>query len=196
MRWVTGDEVYGDAPYLRAAIERAGRRYVLAVSRTTPVWPCPPLAGLAAAAPPASTVAAVVAGWPAEQWQRLTVAEGEKGPRTYDWACARVLDSREGRPGREVWLLARRSLSDPAEPAYYLAHAPADTPLATLARVAATRYTVEQCLEEAKGEAGLDQYEVRRWHSWYRHVTLALLAHTWLAAIRAEAAEKGGPSRS
>jgi SRSO17 transposase len=194
MRWVTGDEVYGDAPYLRAAIERAERWYVLAVSSTTPVWPCPLPAGASEAAPPASTVAAVVANWPAEQWQRLSVAEGEKGPRTYDWARARVVDSREGRPGRAVWLLARRSLSNPDELAYYLGHAPEDTPLATLARVAATRYTVEQCIEEAKGEAGLDQYEVRRWHSWYRHVTLALMAHAWLAAVRAEAAEKGGPS--
>ncbi len=191
MRWVTGDEVYGDAPYLRAAIARAGRRYVLAVSSTTPVWPVP-AAGMApervVQVAPLTTVAAVVAGWPAERWQRLTVAEGEKGPRTYDWARGRVSDRREGQPGREVWLLARRALS--------LAHAPADTPLATLARVAATRYTVEQCLEEAKGEAGLDQYEVRRWHSWHRHITLALMAHTWLAAVRAEAAEKGGPSRS
>jgi SRSO17 transposase len=196
MGWVTGDEVYGDAPYLRAAIERADRRYVLAVSSSTPVWPCPLPAGASEAASPASTVAAVVAGWPAARWQRLTVAEGEKGPRSYDWACGRVVDSRDRGPGREVWLLARRSLGDPSELAYYLGHAPPDTPLATLARVAATRYTVEQCLEEAKGEAGLDQYEVRRWHSWYRHVTLALMAHTWLAAVRAEAAEKGGPSRS
>ena len=196
MGWVTGDEVYGDAPYLRAAIERAGRRYVLAVSSSTPVWPCAPADDPAEAAPPASTVAAVVASWPAEQWQRLSVAEGEKGPRTYDWARARVVDSREGQPGREVWLLARRSLSNPDELAYYLGHAPEDTPLATLARVAATRYTVEQCIEEAKGEAGLDQYEVRRWHSWYRHVTLALMAHAWRAAVRAEAAEKGGPNRS
>src|SRR5918997_1459851 len=166
MRWVTGDEVYGDAPYLRAAIERAERWYVLAVSSTTPVWPCPPADDPAEAAPPASTVAAVVASWPAEQWQRLSVAEGEKGPRTYDWARARVVDSREGQPGREVWLLARRSLSNPDELAYYLGHAPEDTPLATLARVAATRYTVEQCIEEAKGEAGPGQEEGGRRHRW------------------------------
>ncbi|HEX2186769.1 MAG TPA: IS701 family transposase, partial [Chloroflexota bacterium] len=199
MRWVTGDEVYGDAPYLRAAIERAGCGYVLAVSSTTPVWPVP-VAGMApervAEVAPLTTVAAVVAGWPAERWQRLTVAAGEKGPRTYDWACGRVIDRREGQPGRAVWLLARRSLSDPGELAYYLGHGPEDPPLATLARVAATRYTVEQCIEEAKGEAGLDQYEVRRWHSWHRHITLALMAHTWLAAVRAAAAEKGGPPRS
>jgi SRSO17 transposase len=211
MRWVAGDEVYGDAPYLRAAIERAGRWYVLAVSATTPVWPArPPVVApvqqtggrpqtkprLAAEAPPATTVATVAAGWPAAQWQRLTVAEGEKGPRVYDWARARVVDSRAGLPGADLWLLARRSVSDPSDLAYYLAHAPVATPLAPLARVAATRYTVEQCSEEAKGETGLDQYEVRRWQSWYRHITLSMMAHAWLAALRATAeAEKGGPPR-
>ena len=181
---------------------------MLAVSSTTPVWTARPgvvaptrrtggrpqtRARLAPAAPPPVPVAAAVAGWPPERWHRLTVADGEKGPRAYDWACARVVDSGDGLPGAELWLLARRSVADPSELAYYLAHAPADTPLATLARVAATRYTVEQCIEEAKGEAGLDHYEVRRWPSWHRHITLAMMAHAWLAAIRAEAeAEKGG----
>ena len=74
---------------------------------------------------------------------------------------------------------------------------PADTPLPKLAQVAATRYTVEQCIEEAKGETGLDDYEVRYWHSWHRHITLSMMAHVWLAAIRCKAtAKKGGPSPS
>lgn len=210
MRWVAGDEVYGDAPALRATLRAHGRSYVLAVAKTTPVWTTRPAvipahwaasgrlrshARLAPDAPPAQPVAAVVAAWPAEQWQRLTVAEGEKGPRTHDWAAARVVESEDQVPGVDAWLLARRSLSDPTEIAYYLGYAPADTPLRTLARVAATRYTVEQCIEEAKGEAGLDEYEVRTWPSWHRHITLALLAHAWLAAMRCQSAQKGG-SRS
>ena len=208
MRWVTGDEVYGDAPALRETIEAHGRWYVLAVSATTPVWTeRPPVEGprrgrngrprtkprLAPAAAPATTVAAVVAAWPAEQWQRFSVAEGEKGPRVSDWARARVVESRHGLPGPEVWLLARRSLSDPTDVAYYLALAPVATTLAQLAGVAATRYTVEQCIEEAKGETGFDHYEVRHWHSWYRHITLSMLAHAWLAAVRRTADEKRGP---
>jgi SRSO17 transposase len=199
MRWVAGDEVYGDAPALRATIRAHGRWYVLAVAKTTPVWIARPAVlppklatggrpqtrpRLAPGAPPAQPVAAVVAAWPAAQWQRLTVAEGEKGPRTYDWAGARVVECEEQLPGVDAWLLARRSISDPSDLAYYLSYAPADTPLLTLARVAATRYTVEQCIEEAKGEAGLDEYEVRSWPSWHRHITLAMLAHAWLAAIR------------
>jgi hypothetical protein len=104
----------------------------------------------------------------------------------------RVVESRDGLPGPDAWLLARRSISDPTEIAYYLSNAPLDTSLLTLAQVAATRYTVEQCIEESKGETGLDEYEVRHWHSWYRHITLSMMAHTWLAVTRSKAGEKTG----
>lgn len=207
MRWVTGDEVYGDSPHLRDAIRSAQRTYVLAVSCTTPVWSERPAvaaartatggrpqtrARLADGEPVAQTVAAVVANWPADRWQRLSVGQGEKGPRVYDWGYARVVESRDGLPGPAAWLLARRSVSDPSELAYYLSCGSTATPLGKLAEVAAQRYTVEQCIEEAKGEAGLDQYEVRFWHSWHRHITLSLLAHAWLAALCSETeAQKG-----
>ncbi len=211
MRWVTGDEVYGDSTKVREAIKaEEGHYYVLAVSSNTPVWserpavepPTRETGGrprskprLAEGAPLPTTVAAVVAAWPQQQWQRLTVAEGEKGPRTYDWACARVVESRDGLPGPDAWLLARRSLSDPTDIAYYLSNAPLDTPLLTLAQVAASRYAVEQVIEEGKGETGLDEYEVRYWHSWHRHITLSMMAHAWLVSIRCKAAGKkgGGP---
>ena len=145
---------------------------------------------LAAGAAPATTVKEVVASWPERRWQRLVVAAGEKGLITYDWACQRVVESRNGLPGPDAWLIARRSSSAATEIAYYLSNAPADTPLLKLAQVAATRYTVEQCIEEAKGETGLDDYEVRYWHSWHRHITLSMMAHAWLAAVRCKATEK------
>jgi SRSO17 transposase len=132
----------------------------------------------------------VVASWPKHAWKRLSVGEGEKGLREYHWARAWVVESRDQLPGPDVWLLARRSLSDPQEIAYYLALAPRTTSLQTLATVAATRYTVEQCIEEAKGETGLDQYEVRSWPSWYRHITLSMMAHAWLASLRLTAQGK------
>lgn len=200
MRWVSGDEVYGDCAKLRESVEASGRGYVLAVSATTPIWISrPPRAEptrssrgrprtkvrLAEDASPATTVRTVVADWDVERWERFAVADGEKGPRVYDWGRQRVVESRGGLPGPEVWLVARRSVSDPTEIAYYLALASVDTPLPTLARIAATRYTVEQCIEEAKGEVGLDHYEVRFWPSWHRHVTLAMMAHAWLASLRA-----------
>ena len=209
IRWVTGDEVYGDSTKVREAIKgEEGHYYVLAVSSNTPVWrerpavesPTEDAEGrphtkprLANDAPPPTTVAAVVAEWPEGQWSRLTVAEGEKGPRIYDWAYARIVESRDGLPGPDAWLLARRSLSDPTDIAYYLSNAPVDTPLLKLAQIASTRYVIEQLIEESKGETGLDEYEVRHWHSWYRHITLSMMALAWLVSLRCKEAEKGAP---
>jgi SRSO17 transposase len=207
MRWVTGDEVYGDAPELRAVISAAGRWYVLGVRSSTPVWlerpdvdePGPGEQGrprtkarLAKGAPAATPVVAVVSAWSERCWQRLTVTEGSKGPRTYDWAYQRVIESRDGLPAEEVWLVARRSLTDPTDLAYFLSNAPLDTGLERLAHVAAARATIEQCLETGKGETGLDQYQVRYWHSWHRHITLAMMAQTWLAAVRSRTTAKKG----
>jgi len=120
------------------------------------------------------------------------VAEGEKGPRPYDGAYRRVVESRNGRPGPEAWLLARRSLDDPTDIAYYLSRASGDTPLLTLAQVAFSRHRAEQVIEEGKGETELDEYEVRYWHSGYRHIPLSMMAYAWLGSIRCKAAEKGG----
>lgn len=212
MRWVTGDEVYGESPQLRAAVADSGRWYVMAVRTHMTVWRKRPQVAVPAwcgqgrkptkeqvleeAVQPMS-VLAVVASWPESRWQRLTVAQGEKGSRLYDWACQRIVENQEQLPGRDSWLLARRSTTDPTAIAYYLSNAPAETDLLTLAQVASTRYTVEQCFEEAKGETGLDHYEVRYWHSWYRHITLAMMAHAWLASIRLKhTRQKGDLNRS
>jgi SRSO17 transposase len=205
MAWVTGDEVYGDAPYLRDGITGAGKKYVLAVSSTTPVWQeRPPVEEpakgplgrprekprLAEEAPPWQTVAAVIAPLPQEAWERLRVSEGEKGPRTYDWAAVPIVESRNGLPGPDGWLLARRSMLDPTDLAYYLSNAPQGTPLAILAEIASARWSIETTIEEGKGETGLDEYEVRHWHSWHRHITLSMMAHAWLASIRQAEGEK------
>jgi SRSO17 transposase len=199
MRWVTGDEVYGDAPRLRETIQAHGRYYVLAVSATTRVWTERPeveepaeqtggrprrAARVVQGAPKARMVSEIIADLPRSAWTRVAVVEGEKGMITYHWARVRVVESRDQLPGPDVWLLARRSKSAPDKLSYYLAYAPPKTSLETLVRVASTRYTVEQCIEEAKGETGLDHYEVRFWHSWYRHITLSMMAHAWLASIK------------
>jgi SRSO17 transposase len=205
MHWITGDEVYGDSPRLRELIQQHGRFYVLAVSANTRVWterpeveaPQEQTGGrprrarrVMEGAPSARLVSEVVASWPASAWKRLAVVEGEKGPISYRWARAQVVESRDQLPGPDVWLLARRSVSDPKQLAYYLAYIPTKTPLSTLVWIASQRYTVEQCIEEAKGETGLDEYEVRFWHSWYRHITLSMMAHAWLASIRRQELEK------
>jgi SRSO17 transposase len=210
LRWVVGDEVYGDAGYFRQAVSAHRRLYVLTVSVSTGVWVDRPAvepaqhtasgrlrrkARVVQDAPGATTVDKVAAAWPATQWERLKVAEGEKGPVTYDWARQRVVESQKSLPGESVWLLARRSVKDESDMAYYLSNAPVETPLWTLAQVATTRWTIEQCFREAKGQTGLDEYEVRLWHSWHRHITLVMMAHAWLAATRRRAREKGGTAR-
>jgi SRSO17 transposase len=85
------------------------------------------------------------------------------------------------------WLLMRRTIEDPEELAYYLAHGPARTSVHELIQIAGRRWSIEDCFEAAKGEVGLDEYEVRKWDGWHRHVTLCLLAHAYLAVVRSMA---------
>ena len=133
----------------------------------------------------AAAAKAMVAQLPAAAWARLAAGEGAQGPRWYDWAVVPLLGADPPGPAaRAPWLLARRSVSDPTEVAYYRASGPAGTPLAALARAAGSRWAVEVGFEQAKGEVGLDQYEVRRWEAWHRHITLALLAHAYLEVTR------------
>jgi SRSO17 transposase len=201
-RWVTADTVYGQDPTFRARLDRVAPRchYVLAVPATTPVWlerpPQSPAAGALRLTRrwKARQAGQVAETLPAPAWRRIVVAAGSKGPRTYDWAAVRVAVGQAGWPGPERWLLLRRSVSDPTDRAYYLSNAPPETPLGTLARVAGARWPIEQGFEEAKGETGLDHYEVRRWDCWHRHITLSLLAHAFLAELRRrEAGGKWGP---
>ena len=141
----------------------------------------------------------LVAASPAEAWVTLSAGEGSQGPRLYDWARGRLPYLTAS--GLAQWVLVRRSLSDPTDHAYYRAYGPEDTPLEELVRVAGTRWIIEESFERAKGSVGLDEYEVRRWEAWHRHITLALLAHAYLEVTRLhataeEAGKKGDPPTS
>jgi SRSO17 transposase len=129
---------------------------------------------------------------PPDGWRRLSAGDGAKGPRFYDWA---YLPYRGAAPGWRMGLLVRRSPAEPDDLAYHLTHAPEGTTLARLVRVAGTRWAIESCFEAAKGEVGLDEYEVRSWTGWHRHVTLAMLAHAYLAALRKAALGGSGRAR-
>ena len=172
--WVTADSVYGDVKYLRVWLEARPIGYVLAVSGKDtvvgPDWH-------------QRRISTYLADPPTEGWQRLSAGDGAKGPRWYDWLrlplIAPLVD------GWERWVLLRRSVADPTEITAYVCFAPAGSTLADLVRVAGTRWTVEICFEAAKQEVGLDEYEVRSWTGWHRHITLACLAHAFLAVVRA-----------
>jgi SRSO17 transposase len=176
--WVTADEVYGGSPALRGWLEGRGVWHVLAVKRTELLGVDGPQ-GLVRAS--AEQLAAAV---PATQWIACSAGHGAKGRRLYDWVRVELAAPAAVRMAR--WLLVRRSRRD-GELAFYACYGPAATPLVGLVRVAGTRWAVEEGFEQAKGEVGLDHYEVRRWPGWYRHVTLALLAYAFLAVTRAQA---------
>lgn len=187
--WVTGDEVYGSDRVLRRWLEEREQPFVLAVRRNELLWVWTPEYG-----PEQYAADELAAALSAEDWERLSAGDGEKGPRLYDWAGIPIRPLREA--GWAHWLLVRRRLTVPGELAYYVCFAPVDTPLARLVQVAGRRWPIEVCFESGKGEVGLDQYQVRKWASWYRHITLALLAHAYVTVIRAraatESAKKGG----
>jgi len=188
--WVTGDAVYGSDGKLRRALEERARGYVLAVRSNQPVSTWPPYGG-----PGQSSVATLAATVPPEAWQRLSCGDGAQGPRVYDWAWAPL------RPAlQQGWvhsLLLRRhpeSASGGEELASYLVYAPEDATLAAIVPVAGARWSIDDLFKLAKGQVGLDQYEVRSWRGWYRHITLALLA---LAVLTVAAQKKGGlPARA
>jgi len=180
--WVTGDEVYGDATDLRRWLEQERHPYVVAVSCSHPVWHD----GTQERAD------ALVASLAQEAWGTLSCGAGSQGDRVYDWACLQLPTATTA--GMAHWLLVRRKRSDPTELAYFRAWGPEATQLPELVRVAGMRWAIEESFEDAKGSVGLDQYEVRKWTAWYRHITLALVAHAYLEVTRRQGTEeeKGG----
>ena len=172
--WVTADEAYGQVKYLRVWLEERDCSYVLATRCNDDVLTTNGRAGRADK---------LIAALPAKAWRRLSVGAGAHGPRDYDWARAPIRIA--WAPGRGHWLLARRSISDPTEIAYYICYGPRRSSLIDLAWIAGSRWRVEECFQQAKNEAGLDHYQVRRWRAWYAHITLSMLALAWLAGTKA-----------
>jgi SRSO17 transposase len=181
--WVTADEVYGQHYRLRATLEQRGMPYVLAVPVNQHVITT---VENKIAERRADTLAARL---PAQAWKKISAGDGAKGPRLYHWARVAIRPLED--PVMGYWLLVRRSLTDPTDLAYYLCYGPPSTPLRELVRVAGTRWAIEESFQSAKGQVGLDQYQVRRYDAWYRHITLVMLAHAFLAVTRTRAA-KGG----
>lgn len=178
-KWVTADAVYGSDYHFRIGLENQGLGYVVGVR----------------------TDFAVVSGWrqvrakalraevPADGWHRLSCGAGAKGPRAYDWALLRTNSPEPETFAR--WLLIRRSVSDPADVAYFACGGPPATTLPELVRVAGMRWAIEECFELAKGDCGLDEYEVRSWTGWHRHTVLSLFALAAVVVIRSRMAKPG-----
>jgi SRSO17 transposase len=171
--WVTGDCGYGDNRRLRQWLEEQERAYVLGVSGKESV----DMGGVS------HQVQAILAMMPAEGWTRASAGAGAQGPRWYDW-CWRSVAA----PPLPAWrrgLLVRRRVEDPTVLTAFLVFAPQRTPLREAVQTAGTRWAIESSFEAAKGEVGLDQYEVRSWTGWYRHITVAMWAYALLRVVRA-----------
>src|SRR5512147_2630285 len=182
-RWVVGDAVYGDNRRLRWFLEARAQGYVLAVSGKEYVWRGVsqlPIRDLITQHLP-----------PPAQWQRLSAGEGSQGPRLYDWAY--LSTNRPLQPGWERGVLLRRSLDPSHQITAYIVFAPVGTAVAALAMAAGRRCTIETGFRETKDGLGLDQYEVRSWTGWYRHMTLVLAAQAFLAAIQTASKKKQEP---
>jgi SRSO17 transposase len=176
-RWVTADAVYGSDYHFRTAAENLGLGYVVGVRADFAL-----VSGFRQV-----RVKALLAEVPADAWHRLSCGDGAKGPRWYDWAVLRTNCPEPETFAR--WLLIRRSAADPADVAYFACGGPPGTTLPELVRVAGTRWAIEDLFELAKGDCGLDEYEVRSWAGWHRHVTLSLFALAVVAVIRSRAAK-------
>lgn len=197
-RWVVADDWYGRSAPFRDALDTDGWWYVLDVPRDTAVFTAPTAVALplrrkhgrpptrlrlAPEASPPQAVAALATALPAEEWVVLTAADGAQGPRRYQYAVRRIWERRDGLPGRGAWLVIRRNL-DGSDERYALSNAPADTAPQTLVTVGATRPMVETLFRQAKGEVGLDEYEVRGWRGWHHHIALTLLAMAFLLSVQ------------
>jgi SRSO17 transposase len=173
--WCTADEFYGGDRGLRRDLQARGMGYVLAVAKSHRVTACEAIGP--------QRVDQIATGLSARAWNRYSAGEGAKGPREYDWAWVAITPPDDEQVGHH-WLLVRRRLTD-GELAFYRCFSPTPIGLPTLVRVAGTRWRIETAFQTSKNATGLDEHQVRRWDSWYRHTTLVMLAHAILTVITA-----------
>ncbi len=173
--WVTADAHYGEDTGHRRWLEHQKRAYVVAVKSSHPLWH----EGQQVRADDLDRTV------PTDSWTLFRAGEGSESNATYEWASLRLPYA--SADGMAHWVLFRRNPRSPTELGYFRVYGPEETPLPEMVRVAKLRWSIEECLQDAKGVVGLDQYEVRKWNAWYRHITLALLAHAYLEVIRIHA---------
>ena len=203
--WVAADALYGDSPAFRDGVAATGKSYFTAIKETTLIWCTPPKVhvpqGSGHGRHPTRLrlsdtrkhpipVKQLVKKIQKQAWVRAVIKEGSKGPIVCDFAFLRVTESRGGLPAAELWLIIRRNLDDPSEIKYFFSNAPVRIPLAELVRVCGMRWPIETIFEEAKGEVGMDHYEMRSWTGWHHHTLLVSLAHHFLVRLRIQFQEQ------
>lgn len=177
-RWVVADSGYGRSHGFRQWLEKRGRAYAVMIPKTNALQ-------YRGRRERAEQLGARLTE---DHWIPLAAGTGAQGERVHDWACLPLSDRCPVAMCR--WLLIRRDPHDPSAHAYWLACGPVETTVAQLVGVCATRWAIEECFAQTKGELGMDQYEVRKWEAWHRFVTLCLLAHAYLVVMRSAAQQE------
>lgn len=206
-QWVSGDAAYGDAHEFRKHVQDMEKWYCFEVHCDTHVWADDPawkfpvipekrrgrkpkLPQPTEQSPPAVTVSSLVTSIPEIQWQRICLREGDTGPREFECARLRVIEKWNGKPGPASWLMIRRSLGGEKEVKFYLSNAPEIISLDEMAWAGCQRWSIEVDFKLAKGEAGLDHYELTKYRGWYHHITLSMLALAFLKAVQRQWGKK------
>jgi SRSO17 transposase len=174
IRWIVADTVYGHSSDLRQWLQEQGYAYALAVPSTEVIYAQTPTGTLL------SDVGRLAHQVRRRDWQRLSQSLGTKGERLFDWAILPWMQA--GCVDQRHFLVIRCCLDDPSTLAFFLVFAPLDTSLATIVQAIGARWRIEEDLEASK-DLGLDQYEVRSFPGWYRHLTLVLLAYAFLVGL-------------
>jgi SRSO17 transposase len=202
--WVAADALYGDSPAFRDGVAASGKYYFTAIKENSLIWCTAPKVHLpqwsghgrhptrlrlSDTRKHPTPVKQLVKKIQKQDWVRAVIKEGSKGPIVCDFAFLRVTESRSGLPVGELWLIIRRNLDDPSEVKYFFSNAPVNIPLAELVRVCGMRWPIETIFEEAKGEVGMDHYEMRSWIGWHHHMLLVSLAHHFLVRLRIQLQE-------
>jgi SRSO17 transposase len=182
-RWVLADSFYGRSHAFRVWLEQRGRSYAVMVPKTNAV----PLGGRK------KKIERYVERLGESAFSEIRPAQDTGGRRPWKWACVDL--AADPKRGMRRWLLVRRSTDDPEEQGFYQAYGPEGTTVEELVKVCQERWAVEECFAEAKGEVGLDHYEVRKWEAWQRHITLCLLAHAILAVVRSSLEREEGSGK-
>jgi SRSO17 transposase len=197
--WVAADELYGDSPTFRDGVDALGKWYFTEIKSTTPIWRTRPKVyipkwkgrgrhptRLRLRHPNQHPVLVkdLTRKIPKRDWVPAVIKEGSKGPIACEFAFLRVIESRGNLPAGEVWLIIRRNLEDPSIVKYYFSNAPIETSLNEFVRISGMRWPIETIFEEAKGEVGLDHYEMRSWLGWHHHMLLVALAHHFLMRLK------------
>lgn len=197
--WVAADELYGDSPTFRDGVDALGKWYFTEIKSTALIWRTRPQvyipkwkghgrhpSRLRLRHPNQHPVLVkdLVRKIPKQNWLQAVIKEGSQGPLVCEFAFLRVIESRANLPGAELWLIIRRNLEDSSIVKYYFSNAPINTPLNEFVRISGMRWPIETIFEEAKGEVGLDHYELRSWLGWHHHMLLVALAHHFLVRLK------------